>query len=467
MNTNELAVAKVLCEDLFFFSRFFFKKLRSTKWVQNWHQIEICNALNKVANYEALFLNINIPPRYSKTELIINFIAHGLARNPSGNYLYITASDDLRSEVSVRIRDIITSPEYKAMYGVELKKDQNAKNLWRTDAGGGLKTATIFGQITGFGAGQMVDHNSELEDYIRDFEGCICLDDINKIDDTESSNANNDKVTRVIFNTILSRTNSADTPLINIQQRSGLTDASAELLDHFNELQANKVINLVMPIVYNDKPLWEWKHDLDAIEVLRKSPKTAHIFETQYMQNPTSPKGLMYTNLQMVRDIPQGESVMYIDTADTGSDYLCAIAANLVNNSLYIKDVVYTQEPQEITETLVANAIIRNKVNRCIIESNNGGRSFARTVERILHDANWRRTQISTFTQSANKQTRILQNSSTVVLNCYFCENLNHKFMLDLRTYSREGKNAHDDAPDSLTGLCEKFITQDNGFFYI
>jgi phage terminase large subunit len=176
--------------------------------------------------------------------------------------------------------------------------------------------------------------------------------------------------------------------------------------------------------------------------------------------------GRLYTNLQEYQDLPQGEAVMYCDTADTGEDYLCAITAVKTNTSLYITDVVYTKEPQEITESLVAQLIINNNVNRAIIESNNGGRGFARSVQRILSDVNWRKTNITTYHQSANKKTRIQTNSSNVSLNCYFCKDLNNEFMLALRTYTREGKNKHDDAPDALTGLVEHFL-DNNDFFVI
>ncbi len=176
--------------------------------------------------------------------------------------------------------------------------------------------------------------------------------------------------------------------------------------------------------------------------------------------------GRLYTNLQEYQDLPQGEAVMYCDTADTGEDYLCAVTAVKTNTSLYITDVVYTKEPQEITESLVAQLIINNNVNRAIIESNNGGRGFARSVQRILSDVNWRKTNITTYHQSANKKTRIQTNSSNVSLNCYFCKDLNNEFMLALRTYTREGKNKHDDAPDALTGLVEHFL-DNNDFFVI
>ena len=175
--------------------------------------------------------------------------------------------------------------------------------------------------------------------------------------------------------------------------------------------------------------------------------------------------GRLYSNLQEYQDLPQGEAVMYCDTADTGEDYLCAITAVKTNTSLYITDVVYTKEPQEITESLVAQLIINNNVNRAIIESNNGGRGFARSVQRILSDVNWRKTNITTYHQSANKKTRIQTKPSNVSLNCYFCKDLNNEFMLALRTYTREGKNKHDDAPDALTGLVEHFL--DNNDFFI
>ena len=192
---------RIKCDaSLLFFTRFFFKELTGNKFIVNNHHNVICNELKRVEEYDLELLNINIPPRFSKTELgAVNFIARGIGMNPTGNYLYITASDELRAQTSVSIRDIVTHPFFKLMYGIELKKDQNGKNLWRTKQGGGLKTATIFGQITGFGAGIM---NDTIEE-IRTFEGCIVLDDINKLDDSQVQNATNDKVSRTVFNTVL------------------------------------------------------------------------------------------------------------------------------------------------------------------------------------------------------------------------------------------------------------------------
>lgn len=292
LTREELIVARAMCDnDLMFFSQFFFKELRGSKFISNWHHEEICAELDNIGSYKYELLNINIPPRCSKTELVLNFIARALGQNPSANFLYITASDELRSEVSVRIRDIVTHPYFQQMYGVTIKKDQNSKNLWRTNKGGGLKTATIFGQITGFGAGQMTE-DSDLIDYVRDFEGAIVLDDINKIDDAETVSANNQKVTRVLFNTIESRKNSSDTPTVNIQQRSGLEDATAKLLEHYESVNAmHKVKNIVYPAIYEGRSIWEKQLPLEKLKERRDSPLTARMFKTQYMQEPVPAEG--------------------------------------------------------------------------------------------------------------------------------------------------------------------------------
>ena len=461
-----LKVAKVKCDkSLLFFTRYFFKKLKNQKFILNWHHEEICKELEKVARYETIFLNINIPPRSSKTELTVNFIAQNLGKNPKGNYLYITASDDLRSETSVKIRDIITSPEYKSMYGIELKVDQNAKNLWRTKQGGGLKTATISGQITGFGAGQMIDHNKDLEDYIRNFEGCIILDDINKIADSSSLNENNNKVNLRIFDTVFSRTNSQDTPIINIQQRAGIEDATYRLLKYYDGKE--KVVNLVMPIIYPDgKLLWEWKFPLHKVEDFRTNPETSHMFQTQFMQNPMPLEGLVYPNkFKTYKELPkeivnengkdivrlQGWCLGVIDSADKGDDHFAAPIIQVVGNRMYLKDVVFnkneliSQEPEVQAKT---------KENKWVIETNHAGNYFSGRIRTLLPD-------IDVFGQwsSTNKMGRILMNAGFLNKYLYVPENPTNEmfYFLDQCYRLMKTSTKKDDAPDSLS-LCSAHL---------
>jgi len=390
------------------------------------------------------------------TELAgINLIAWSLANNPKGNFLYITASDELRSETSIRIRDIITHPYYKRMYGVEMKKDQTGKNLWRTSQGGGLKTATIFGQITGFGAGRMVDVNNELIEFIKEFDGAIILDDINKIGDTQANNANNKKAIDTIFTTILSRVNSMRTPIINIQQRAGENDASSALLEFFDESESK---NLVLPVVYDGKPLWEGKLNLEAIEQLRTSDKTAHVFETQYMQNPQPLEGLMFpkTELNYFKlpelDLKKVESKkMVIDPADKGDDnYALALGCH-IGQYIYIKDVIYSKETFEVTEPLTIELGTNNDIDMAFLETNKEGTLFKRNLQK-----EFKNIRVKGIHNTTNKVVRIRNNAFfikkyMIFRNDYALGSDYDKFMKDVFAFLQDGSNKdHDDAPDCL-----------------
>lgn len=483
LTREELAVVRAKSDaSLLFFTRFWYRVLKGTNFIVNWHHDEICAELKRVENYEIELLNINIPPRFSKTEIAaVNFIARGIGMNPSGNYLYITASDELRAQTSVSIRDIVSHPYFQTMYGVVLKKDQNSKNLWRTTQGGGLKTATIFGQITGFGAGQMIKHPSkdgseDLEAYIREFEGCIVLDDINKTDDAEQENAANDKVARTIFNTIMSRKNSKDTPLINIQQRSGMQDATQQLKDHYGENNP-KAKFLVYPVLYNGEPLWEWKHDMQAIEELRLSPKTAHVFETQYMQNPSPIEGLIFPKGQLKRykrtdvDLTQEEvGVSFVDVADTGEDHHSVPFGSIIGPRVYIKDVVFTDLPTAVNVPMTVEGANVHKPEYMQVESNFGGSMYIQLMNTNPDIKMNGRTALIPMNSTGNKQTRIYAAAAFIVNYFWFLDESEYEvgsqydlFMKALTSYTFKAK--HDDAPDSLAGLARMILFYFPGHF--
>ena len=463
LSRTELAAARVQCDkSLLYFTRFWYRVLRSQKFIVNWHHEEICRELRRVENYEIELLNINIPPRFSKTELAaVNFIARGIGMNPAGNYLYITASDELRAQTSVSIRDIVSHPYFKIMYGVELKKDQNAKNLWRTSKGGGLKTATIFGQVTGFGAGQMIYHNGDLIDYMREFEGCIVLDDINKTDDAEQENANSDKVSRVIFNTIFSRKNSKDTPIINIQQRSGMKDSTQQFLNHYGE-DNPKAKFLVLPIVMNGKPLWEWKHDMAAIEELKNSPATKYVFQTQYMQEPVNKQGILLplSDMKFTPLITDGllARLAFADPADGGGDQLAVIFCSIrVNNGQFrfrIDDVIYTKAGIESTNEELNDKIEKWGIEQIFIESNGVGRAMMIHTKQKLRVET---CQIIPYNQKINKEGKINSFYEFVRDYCEFDENYKsydqyELFIEHIIGYSRENNNAH--KKDAIDVVC-------------
>ena len=120
----------------------------------------------------------------------------------------------------------------------------------------------------------------------------------------------------------------------------------------------------------------------------------------------------------------------------------------------------------EITEPAVSRSILENDVTWADIESNNGGRGFARNVEKILREQfRSNRAVIHWFHQSQNKMARILSNATNVMEHVYFPADWMYRwpdYYDDMTRYQREGKNAHDDAQDATTGVVEKMTNDDS-----
>jgi predicted phage terminase large subunit-like protein len=114
----------------------------------------------------------------------------------------------------------------------------------------------------------------------------------------------------------------------------------------------------------------------------------------------------------------------------------------------------------EKTEPAVARSIVEHDVTWADIESNNGGRGFARNVEKIIREVyKSNRATIHWFHQNQNKQARILSNATNVMEHVYFPADWMYRwpeYYEDMIRYQRGGKNAHDDAQDATTGVVEK-----------
>jgi predicted phage terminase large subunit-like protein len=261
--------------------------------------------------------------------------------------------------------------------------------------------------------------------------------------------------------TIRNRVNSRNTPIVIIMQRLHEHD----LCGYLQSIEPDDWTVLSLPCIYTgedgqEKALWEHKH---TIEELRKIEKAnPFVFETQYMQNPTPIEGLMYRDFKTYEVVPYAKRTVkmnYTDTADTGEDYLCSICYDDCPEGIFVTDVLYTPKPMEYTEPKTAEMLSRNRTEIANVESNNGGRGFARNVEKHLRTMGNNKTAISWFSQNKNKQVRIFTLSADVNNLVHFpvgWETRWPEFYNALRSYRKEGRNAHDDAPDALTGCVEK-----------
>ncbi len=452
------------------FTRYFFKQKFKRKFVVGKHHLAIAKALDRVLAGESTRLIINIAPRYGKTELAVkNFIAMGLAINPKAKFIHLSYSDDLARDNSRGVQEILREECFRRLFPGTKPTSVNTRK-WFTTAGGGLYAVSSAGQVTGFGAG-IVDKEDE-EDLAAEVEelssvsdgtfgGAIVIDDPIKPDDARSETVR-EKVNQKFETTIRNRVNSRKTPIIIIMQRLDEEDLCGYLM----RLEPEEWEVLSLPVIEFDEDgkehaLWEFKHTLQELHDLRD--KNAFVFDTQYMQNPQPLEGLMYergfTTYDTVPVTRKRKVKAYIDTADTGKDFLCCIIYVETEIGNYILDVYFTQAPMETTESETARRLTRFEVEECIVESNNGGRGFGRNVQNNCRIIGNRNTSFTFFTQTLNKDVRIFNHSNEVQNLCFMPQRWNvlfPQFYKAITQYKKEGGNAHDDAPDALTGTVEK-----------
>lgn len=218
---NEKRMLKYMLEnDGIQFMRYFFKHREGTKMLRNWHHYVIEYVLQAVYDGKINRLIVNIAPGYTKTEqVVLNFIARGLALNPRSKYIHASYSADLAQENSSKIKETINLQEFQDLWPMDVRVDTKGKKRWFTEDGGGMMAAAAGGQITGFRAGRMEDG----------FTGAFIIDDPVKPDDAYSVPKRN-AINNRFNNTMRSRLAVESVPMIVIMQRIHEDDLTGYLL---------------------------------------------------------------------------------------------------------------------------------------------------------------------------------------------------------------------------------------------
>ncbi|MEG2050903.1 MAG: phage terminase large subunit [Oscillospiraceae bacterium] len=422
--------------------------------------IEFCNELQSfVENDEYDVFIGNLPPRHGKSRTIGNLVEWVLGNDQTQKIMTGSYNETLSTTFSKYVRNTIIEEKgdrNKIVYsdifpGITIKKGDGAMNMWSLENGYNNYLATSpSGTATGFGASILI-----IDDIIKNAE--------------EANNAGVlEKHWEWFVNTMLSRLEEGG-KIVIIMTRWHSDDLAGRALQEFKD-RGSRVKHVSYKALQDDGSML-------CPEILsRKSFETKKavmgidIVEANYQQNPIDIKGKLYTSFKTYTKPPMDDNNgnllfteirNYTDTADTGDDYLCSIDYGVYQNEAYIINVLYTKNGMEITEPATAKMLVDDKVNVARIESNNGGRGFARNVEREMRETyHSNHCDVQPFHQSKNKQARILSNSTWVMNHIYFPVNWKDKFpkyYKAMTRYQREGKNAHDDAPDCTTGIAEQF----------
>jgi len=414
-------------------------------------------------------LMVNMPPRHGKSRTLINFCQWGLGRNQRERIIECSYNDDSAGDFSKYTRDGIAEvrqtkggyvfsdffPLARMKYGSQSYFKWALEGQHFNYLGAGIK-----GSITGKGGSILI------------------IDDPIKLVEEAFNEERLDSIYQWYVGTFLSRGDvEGEEPLEIITMTPWCKgDLCGRILDSED---GSNWYRVKMPAYdeLTDSMLCEKTLSKVRYKELEKAFESMpEVFLANYQMELVDVKGQLYRAVKTYDKLPvdeRGQQVLegirnYTDTADEGDDFLCSINYVVYKGEAYILDVLYTKEGMEITEPLTAKFLFDGKVNVAKIESNNGGRGFARSVERLLWEKHQsRRTVIRWFHQSENKASRILTHSAFVQEHVYFPLNWRDRwpvFYKALTNYLKEGKNKHDDAPDCITGVAED-LNRRSGFY--
>lgn len=415
--------------------------------------VDLCSEFQDFIQSDDEVMIVNEPPRHGKSRTAGLLVEWVLGNDQTQKIMTGSYNETLSTMFSKNVRNDIQeekADENRIVFsdifpGVSIKRGDGAMNLWSLEGGYNNYLATSpTGTATGFGASLLI------------------IDDLIKNAEEANNELTKEKHWTWFTDTMLSRLEEGG-KIIIIMTRWASDDLAGRALEHFKEAGA-KVRHISMKALENPDT-----HEMLCPEVLSyKSYQSKiqamgiDIASANYQQEPIDLKGRLYTSFKTYSgELPQFKEIRnYTDTADTGEDYLCSINYGVTfANEAYVLDVLYTKEPMEVTEPAMARILQAGGVNLARIESNNGGRGFARNVRRILEQelgSNY--TTIKWFTQTQNKQARIYSNSAWVMQHIYFPEDWKNRwpeYHNAMIKYQREGQNKHDDAPDATTGIAE------------
>lgn len=414
------------------------------------HLKTIAEALQNVSDGIIKNLTISMPPRAGKSYIVSLFCAWMIGRYPDGSIMRNSYAAELAEKFSYDVRDIIQKDRYLQVFpGIELKKDKKSLQDWAITK---ARSSTYFcagvgGPITGKGCTLL----SILDDSLKNIEEALSETVIENVWNWYTS-------------THLSRLESG-CPEIHIATRWSKKDIIGRLTDPESEFYSPKWVNVVIPALdkYGNSFCEEIKTTAEYQEIKRVTED--FIWEAEYMQQPFEVKGQLFPKSELnrfklsdLKNKKYADVIGYTDVADEGNDYLCTVIGKRFYEKTYIIDVVYTREPIEITEPLVAGAIINTQCQLMNVEANAGGKSFALNVQRLIKGKT--KCYCKYEPNTTNKETRILINSGYVKKYFYFRDDYElgshyDAFMRAMYSYVRMGKNKNDDAPDATIGLAE------------
>lgn len=442
--------------------------------------ILVVNKLQQLEDDELDELFVHMPARIGKTQIMTMYAAWHCARDTEASNLYCTYKESLGGAFLDGVMEIWTDPTYchsdvfpeaKIVYtdAKNHKVDLKRKKKYKSLSGKGLESGL----------------NGEY-----DSKGVLIIDDILEgIQDVLSPDILKRKQT--VFDNNLMKRKKEKCKVIYNGTIWSLHDIYMNRLDFLqNNPEARHIRWDVLKIPALDPVTDESNFDYDyGVGFSTQYYRTERAkFEenddmaswfSQCQQEPIERDGAVFNpeHMRFYNGVLPNEEPLKIvgacDVALGGKDYLAfPIAYVYEDGAVYIHDVVFDNSEKNITQPKVVNMIIDNNLGSAFFEANQGGEGYKDDIDRLLRANkafnNGRGINlVSKYAPSTKRKEQRIWDNAPTIREFYFrdstCQSLEYRrFMQNVYSFTINGKNRFDDAPDALSTLAD-FIKKGSG----
>lgn len=312
-----------------------------------WALKAMCRHLEAVTEGKIQFLMVTVPPGMMKSLLLVFWTAWewGPCGRPDIQVLATSYSQANVFRDNIKLRRLVESDKFQALWDLKLRSDQNAKGKFE-NTGNGFSEARPFGSMTG-GRGDRVK-----------------IDDPHSTE-TAESDAERGAAVRIFREGISDRLNDITTSaIVLIMQRLHEQDVAAVALEldigfiHLNlpmEFERNNRCQTYVggklffedPRTEEGELLFPERFPRQEIERLKKA-KGAYAYSGQYQQRPTPRSGGMFqrSDFAIVDAIPAGarrcrawDFAASAETPGKQPDWTVGLKMAYLDGIFYVEDV--------------------------------------------------------------------------------------------------------------------------------
>jgi hypothetical protein len=114
------------------------------------HHDYLLSELQAVERGEVSNLMVLMPPGSAKSSYSsVLFPTYSMGRHPEQSVIAVSHTDELAARFGRRVRNVVATPAYKALWGFGVAADSAASGRWENERGGEYFAAGVGGSITG------------------------------------------------------------------------------------------------------------------------------------------------------------------------------------------------------------------------------------------------------------------------------------------------------------------------------